>query len=83
MRKKFDQSNKEAIESRTALERMQAVGSRDLQKMQTKSRASEERLASSRQSYRQQEEAHRALQSKMYVQELPRIMTVPFSADPV
>lgn len=68
------------MESRAALERLhanRAVGtSRDLEKLQTKTRKAEEGFSLARQAFRQQEEALKNLHAKLYSQELPRIMTV-------
>jgi hypothetical protein len=73
-RKKFDQSNKDVTAHRTALS--SALGDTpQLERLQVKARAAEERFAGARQTFRLQEEALKNLQSKLYSQELPRIMS--------
>lgn len=85
-RKRFDKSNKEAVTNRSALERLannRTVGSsKDLERLKTKTREAEEDFSLARQAFRQQEEALKNLHSKVYTQELPRIMTVRMGPDP-
>jgi hypothetical protein len=54
----------------------QAGMSKDLEKMQAKTRKAEEGASLARQAFRQQEEALKNLYTKIYSHELPRIMTV-------
>lgn len=85
-RKHFDQSNREVVDTRSALERLhsqrQLGQNRDLEKAQARNRTAEERFASARQNFRLQEEALKSLQTKLYSQELPRIITVSFTLPP-
>lgn len=79
-RKTFDQSNKELVGCRIAMEKArehsQLGTDKDLSKLQTKTRIAEERFNNARQNFRLQEEALKSLQTKLYSQELPRILTV-------
>jgi len=79
VRKKFDKSNKAAVENRSTLESLRAnrgvATSRDMEKLQNKTRAAEERFSVARQTFRQQEETLKNLHTKYYSQELPRIMS--------
>lgn len=78
--KKFTKTNKEAIDYRSALEKLhqnRTVGmSKDLEKLQKKTRKAEEDFSLARQALRQQEESLKNLHSKLYSQELPRLMLV-------
>ena len=60
MRKKFDKSNKVAVKSRNTLESLranhEAATSRDIERLQCKTRTAEERFSAARQMFRQQEE---------------------------
>ena len=62
------------------MERTQAARQLDeevnVEKMQARSRAAEERFITARQSFRLQEEALKTLHTRLYSQELPRIMSV-------
>lgn len=55
--------------------------SRDLERLKVKTREAEEDFSLARQAFRQQEEALKNLHSKVYIQELPRIMTVRMVPD--
>lgn len=77
---RLTKTNKEAVDKRSTLERLhqsRTVGmSRDLEKLQKKTRKAEEDYSLARQAMRQQEESLKNLHAKLYSQELPRLMTV-------
>lgn len=79
-RKAFDQSNKDLVDCRIAMEKArdqsQLGTGKELCKLQAKTRVAEERFNNARRNFRLQEEALKSMQTKLYSQELPRIMTV-------
>lgn len=83
MRRTYEKAIKELSDTRLALDNYHATtvngNGKDLEQLQQRLKRAEEAYASARSKFRQSEEEHKNIHSKLYSIELPKIMTVrPF-----
>ncbi len=80
LRRAYEKGSKEVADARMSIENYHATtvngNGKDLERLQTRLQKAEDALTMARQKFRNIEESHRNIHSKLYSMELPRIMSV-------